>query len=66
MKMSLIEEDYGLFHAAEVLPSAAQLSAYQIDTIEIVTDSSSASSPTPLFVVILGIIGAACIVCRRK
>jgi len=66
MKMSMIEEDYGLFHAAEVLPSAAQLSAYQIDTIEIVTDSSSASSPTPLFVVILGIIGVACIVCRRK
>jgi len=66
MKISMIEEDYGLFHASEVLPSTAQLSAYQINSIEIITDSSSASSPAPLFMVILGIIGAACIICRRK
>jgi len=43
MKISMIEEDYGLFHASEVLPSTAQISAYQINSIEIITDNSSAS-----------------------
>ncbi|MCK9312515.1 MAG: hypothetical protein M0P20_00455 [Methanocorpusculum sp.] len=66
MKLSMTEEDYGLYHSSEVLPSTAQISAYQIDSIEIITDSSSASSPAPLVIVIAGLIGAACILCRRK